>query len=194
MHYWRVSTLRRLWKSEDFRSWGVEDLVTACPELSMIIDLTATDKCVLFVFNLMIADSSNILLFWSATTHQLMWRKKESAMSSSKLLVEGRYIYIYNCKKVSRITLFRTAGSRRECCGRFFLQSWWVYGKQTRGTDFGCSLHSWPQQVWLSNLCLLRYLNLHVLMFVRNTIAKDMCTIKQLWKYHHVIIWSGLAF
>ena len=27
-----------------FRSWGIEDLVNACPQLAMIIDLTHTDR------------------------------------------------------------------------------------------------------------------------------------------------------
>ena len=36
-------------KRKIFRNWGIEDLVNACPELAMIIDLTHTDRCLLFL-------------------------------------------------------------------------------------------------------------------------------------------------
>ena len=97
-------------KRKIFRNWGIEDLVNACPELAMIIDLTHTDRCLLFLhqnpgrpslsITIGVDDSLNICHFYqvlilisSGTTLQLMFSNKISAMSSSKLAEEGRFIY-----------------------------------------------------------------------------------------------------
>ena len=56
-----VQKTRLSMKEAYFRSWGIEDLVNACPQLAMIIDLTHTDRCCL--------DSSTLYMkIYSLTT------------------------------------------------------------------------------------------------------------------------------